>query len=216
MGNSRGNVYSRKHQTLDPDGDRQSRRKYFDFSFHEMGIYDLPAMIDYVLTTTNKEKLFFVGHSQGATQLFIMCSEKPEYNDKIIKSYCLSPAVFQRVPISPTYFLSHKFHRQLEQLTDFIGMYEYNPSEKIYGMLASALCRDKPISRTLCTIVEYFVSGMITDQLNTVRTATFSVISMRLIKCNSISADDDSGDFRPHSQRRLIQTTSSLQSTHGN
>jgi predicted alpha/beta hydrolase len=46
LGNNRGNIYSRKHQTLNPDKDTA---KFFDFSFYELGKYDLPANVDYIL-----------------------------------------------------------------------------------------------------------------------------------------------------------------------
>jgi len=42
MGNSRGNVYSRKHSSLDPDDDND-HSTFWDFSFFEMAKYDLPA-----------------------------------------------------------------------------------------------------------------------------------------------------------------------------
>ena len=64
LGNNRGNIYSRGHKTKNPDGD------YFDFSFWEFGKYDLPAMIDKVLSTTKRENLSYIGHSQGTTQMF--------------------------------------------------------------------------------------------------------------------------------------------------
>ena len=35
LGNSRGNTYSRKHKSLDPDRDK----KFWDFSFYEMAVY---------------------------------------------------------------------------------------------------------------------------------------------------------------------------------
>lgn len=65
LGNNRGNTYSMKHKIYDVDS-----IKFWDFSFHELGVYDLPAMIDYVLIATKKTKLIFVGHSQGTTQVF--------------------------------------------------------------------------------------------------------------------------------------------------
>jgi lysosomal acid lipase/cholesteryl ester hydrolase len=40
LGNNRGNNYSRGHDTLDPNKDF---KKYFDFSFFELGKYDAPA-----------------------------------------------------------------------------------------------------------------------------------------------------------------------------
>lgn len=36
-------------------------------SFHEMAIYDLPAMINFVLQKTGQKQLYYVGYSQGAT-----------------------------------------------------------------------------------------------------------------------------------------------------
>lgn len=41
MGNNRGNIYSKKHVTLDPN-DKNDQRKYFDFSFFELAEHDLP------------------------------------------------------------------------------------------------------------------------------------------------------------------------------
>lgn len=57
--------------------------KFWDFSWHEIGIFDIPASIDYILKYTNQTKLSYVGHSQGVTSFFVMLSELPEYNDKI-------------------------------------------------------------------------------------------------------------------------------------
>lgn len=42
MPNSRGNRYSRAHKTLDPN---QIPGKFWDFSFTEMGVKDLPGKI---------------------------------------------------------------------------------------------------------------------------------------------------------------------------
>ena len=40
LGNNRGNDHSRKHVTLDANKDEKS---FFDFSFIELGKYDIPA-----------------------------------------------------------------------------------------------------------------------------------------------------------------------------
>lgn len=58
--NSRGNVYSREHKYLNPNG-----IEYWNFSWFEMGIYDNPAVIDYVLKETNNSKVYYIGYSQG-------------------------------------------------------------------------------------------------------------------------------------------------------
>lgn len=77
-GNARGNTYSRNHTKLNPD-----EQPFWKFSWHEIGYYDLPAMIDYVLNQTGQDQLIYVGHSQGVSSAFVMLSERPEYNEKI-------------------------------------------------------------------------------------------------------------------------------------
>ena len=38
-----------------------------NFSWDEMGTFDLPAMIGKVLEVTGQEKIFYIGHSMGTT-----------------------------------------------------------------------------------------------------------------------------------------------------
>lgn len=61
-----------------------------------MGIYDLPATIDYVLNKTNNQKLYFIGHSQGTTAFMCLLSEKPEYNEKIHVASLLAPVGYNK------------------------------------------------------------------------------------------------------------------------
>ncbi|XP_039502019.1 lipase 1 [Drosophila santomea] len=91
LGNARGNRYSRNHTTLDPD-----ESKFWDFSWHEIGMYDLPAMIDHVLRVTGFPKLHYAGHSQGCTSFFVMCSMRPAYNAKVVSMQALAPAVYAK------------------------------------------------------------------------------------------------------------------------
>ncbi|XP_037051234.1 lipase 3-like [Bradysia coprophila] len=91
LANSRGNVYSRRHKTKDPNswsGD------FWNFSWLEMGIYDHPAVIDYILYKTGHSKLYYLGHSQGTTNLLVLLSERPEYNQKIYAASLMAPAVY--------------------------------------------------------------------------------------------------------------------------
>jgi pimeloyl-ACP methyl ester carboxylesterase len=56
-------------------------------------MYDLPAMVDYVLRVTGHLDLHFVGHSMGATVAVVMLSERPQYNDKLKITILLAPVV---------------------------------------------------------------------------------------------------------------------------
>lgn len=50
MGNSRGNTYSRHHISLS-----NNDKKYWDFSFHEMAVHDIPAEIDFIYSHRKSE-----------------------------------------------------------------------------------------------------------------------------------------------------------------
>ena len=101
LGNTRGNIYSCNHTTYDPFGESVERELFWSFSWHEMGITDLPAMIDYVLDKTGEEKLQYIGHSQGTTAFFVMASKLPKYNDKIEMMHALAPVAFLSNAFSP-------------------------------------------------------------------------------------------------------------------
>jgi len=49
LANSRGNTHSKDHMFLNADFDSE----YWQFSFEEMGEYDLPAVIEYILEQTS-------------------------------------------------------------------------------------------------------------------------------------------------------------------
>lgn len=94
MVNARGNDYSEGHLKYSRDTPGEDRRKYWNFSWHEIGMRDLPASIDYILRHTNYPKLHYIGHSQGVTTFLVMASEKPEYNEKISLMVALAPPVY--------------------------------------------------------------------------------------------------------------------------
>lgn len=61
---------------------------------HEVGVYDLKAMIDFILEQTNQTQLIYTGYSQGGTSIFVLLSEHPEYNEKIASIHLMAAAVF--------------------------------------------------------------------------------------------------------------------------
>lgn len=60
LGNSRGNQFGLEHEKFDVNSS-----EFWNFSFHEVGFYDLPAVIDKMLSVSGSERGFYVGHSQG-------------------------------------------------------------------------------------------------------------------------------------------------------
>lgn len=61
-------------------------------SWHEIGVYDLPATIDYILEKTNKTQVHYNGHSQGGTSFLVMTSTRPDYNKKIKHASLFAPS----------------------------------------------------------------------------------------------------------------------------
>lgn len=92
IANSRGNLYSRKHVNKNPDDPASG---FWNFSWTEMGVYDHPAVIDYVLSLTKHSKVYYAGHSQGTTSLLVLLSMRPEYNQKIRVSSLMAPIAFE-------------------------------------------------------------------------------------------------------------------------
>ncbi|NXX25266.1 LIPM Lipase, partial [Nicator chloris] len=86
IGNNRGNSWSRQHHNLSIGSE-----EFWDFSFHEMAMYDLPAMVGFILMQTGQEKLFYVGHAQGSSLGFIAFSSLPRLAEKIKLFFALAP-----------------------------------------------------------------------------------------------------------------------------
>ncbi|CAB0017116.1 unnamed protein product [Nesidiocoris tenuis] len=86
LGDLRGNPYTKHHKFLSPHDPR-----FWDFSFHEHGVYDLPAMVDFILMKSGEPRLTYVGHSMGTTVFFVFASARPEYNKKISAAVLLAP-----------------------------------------------------------------------------------------------------------------------------
>jgi lysosomal acid lipase/cholesteryl ester hydrolase len=109
MGNARGNRYSKNHTTFNVKD-----KQFWQFSWHEIGIYDLPASIDYVLETTGQKRLQYIGHSQGTTVFYVMTSMLPVYNDKVILMQSLAPVAYLAHTKAPLLVLAAKFVKDLE------------------------------------------------------------------------------------------------------
>lgn len=58
MGNQRGNRHSKNHKYKDVSED-----DFWNFSFYELGKYDQPALISYILRTAGVPNLTYIGHS---------------------------------------------------------------------------------------------------------------------------------------------------------
>nr|XP_029730647.1 lipase 1-like [Aedes albopictus] len=160
LGNARGNRYSRKHISYSPD-----MNKFWDFSWHEIGVYDLPAIIDYTLNVTDKEKLHYIGHSQGTTVFFVMCSERPEYNEKVLLAQELVPVAFLEYMNSPLLKVIVKHLDAIDIIADLFSWKEFKPIPAVVLEVAKILCpQSKP--NNLCVNLLFQISGANPDQVD--------------------------------------------------
>lgn len=86
--NIRGNKYSCGHRHLDTES-----KEFWNFSFHEVGLYDLPAVVNYVYKQT-QQKVTLVAHSQGTSSVFAGLAMNPDLQKYINSFYALAPVAF--------------------------------------------------------------------------------------------------------------------------
>ncbi len=98
LSNVRGNTWSHGHSELDvcPNCTR-----YWRFGFDEVGRYDLPALVDGVLSATGGDELFAVGYSMSTTAHLVALAERPEYNGKVRAGFMMGPAAIMGASVTP-------------------------------------------------------------------------------------------------------------------
>lgn len=162
MGNSRGNKYAHKHSSLN-----YTMSKYWEFSWEEIALYDLPAMIDFILKQTGHSNLYYIGHSQGTTIGYVLCSMKPEYNEKINIMFSLAPVAWMSHVKSPILRMFSPAHSILSFILSDFNTYATGMDyvKKILS-LACGVMTDK------CDNIMFSLSGY----ENKVNTTLISVI----------------------------------------
>lgn len=161
LGNARGNTHSRNHTTLSPDN-----VDFWNFSWHEIGMYDISAMIDKVISTTGQPKIHYAGHSQGTTGFFVLMSMRPEYNAKIRSAHMLSPVGYMSNLISPFFRVFAPVSGVADLVTTLIGAREFLPSTQMMQDGGALLCQDKSPFQEVCANVLFLIAGYDSVQLN--------------------------------------------------
>nr|CAD7607756.1 unnamed protein product [Timema genevievae] len=151
MGNARGNIYSRSHVTLSP-----SQSKFWNFSWDEMGLYDLPAALELSLEVTGQKQLYYIGHSMGTTMFFVLASSRPEYTDSKVK------AMFALAPVA---FLEH-VKSPIRILAPFSHDIEFLPRNTFLNFLSKFGCELTTTERKICENFIFLLCGFDAAQFN--------------------------------------------------
>ncbi|XP_063540036.1 lipase 1-like [Cydia strobilella] len=147
-GNTRGNKYSRRHIYLDPDTDPE----FWNFGFEENGYYDLPAMVDFILNSTNQTSMRSIAHSQGTTAHFVLLSMRPEYNEKIRGLIALAPIAFLNNVIPPVSTLL-ELGPEIDVFLASLGINEILGYYSAARELVELICSQGIIGYDLCFIL---------------------------------------------------------------
>ncbi|KAJ8922169.1 hypothetical protein NQ315_004104 [Exocentrus adspersus] len=160
--NARGSPFSRKHKYLDIKKDVE----YWWFSYHEIGVYDLPANIDYIVNKTH-QKVFVIGHSQGNTCYFVMSSERPDYNEKVKLGIAYAPSVIIYMDNPLPVFVSY-FWNIFQIIYDFLQLGVLLPTNNTVNFLTKLLCSETTYFSQVCvnylSIVGTYESKLITKE----------------------------------------------------
>ncbi|XP_044761502.1 lipase 3-like [Coccinella septempunctata] len=153
--NNRGTTFSTKHVDYDAD---EEKDRYWDFSFHEIAIYDLTAFIDFILEQNGEKQICHIGFSQGVTTFAIMTSEIPEYNEKISLSIFLgTPLVFDNVSSFPVKFNGYLL-KVVIMIMEMLSRKKFNEMPLVKEVRFSLSYGKNIICRKL---IEYFMSYVV-------------------------------------------------------
>ncbi|XP_059079297.1 gastric triacylglycerol lipase-like isoform X2 [Tigriopus californicus] len=162
LGNARGNIYSRKHINLSINSDA-----YWDFSFDEMGMFDLPAAIHYILDrNTNSTQLDYIGHSMGTTMFWVAMDQNESWmKARIRMMFALAPVAQVQHIRSPIRLLA-PFSNQVEFLFRILGIRQFEPTTTAMQLFEKYVCDETMFQLKLCEDALFLLCGFDQKQMN--------------------------------------------------
>jgi len=157
--NFRGNRYSRNHTTLDAS---KNVGEYWWFSWWEMGKYDIPAVMDYILSLTEKPKLQILGHGQGMQCLYVMFSTQPQYASKISLVSAMSPISYTGNTAGMLKWMTPLLVNLPDWMTEIAFL---TPSSEI-DKFTSKFCAEDAPTQDICYNTLFLITGFDLPQQN--------------------------------------------------
>lgn len=159
--NSRGVPESNFHETLttnDPE--------FWQWSFDEIGRYDLSAVIDYILNETQLSNISLLTTSRGFTSSVVLLSLRPEYNDKVNILIGYAPVANITYFTSPLRLVA-PFAGPAKAINDLLTRGGFLVSSQIQKNLIATAC-NSPL-RDICYAPLAVLFGINPKQLNKTR-----------------------------------------------
>ncbi|KAL8102400.1 hypothetical protein AgCh_027040 [Apium graveolens] len=147
IANTRGTMYSRQHVSS-----KLTSSDYWDFTFSEMGKYDLPANLNFVYQQTG-QKVHYIGHSQGTTMMFAGFNEW-RVEERVKSLTMLSPAVFlNHMPFGLVKIVAKAY---IGEIAGAFGLRDVNVMIEPFGTMIRAFCA---VQGSNCFELIYFILG---------------------------------------------------------
>ncbi|XP_073831789.1 lipase 3-like [Musca autumnalis] len=154
LGNFRGNPYGNRHvslSTTDPT--------FWQYSWDNVAVDDLPATIDYILRTTKQTSLHYFGHSQGSAIMFALLSTQPAYNQKLKTGHMFAPIAFMTHARSKPIRLTAPFLGRYSKLDPIVGDRPFFQNPIVQQILGIPKCRMASTQNFLCDFWLTFTVG---------------------------------------------------------
>lgn len=90
LGNNRGSIYSSHVNYTEADAE------YWNFTFADMGKYDVPALVDYIIDVTGHSQITYFGFARGNQQMWYALATDPDgpLPPKIDRFVSLAPCAY--------------------------------------------------------------------------------------------------------------------------
>lgn len=132
-------------------------QKFWDFSLDDQGLFDVPALMDYVLQQTASTKLVYVGYSESTLFMFELLAYKPEVADKISAFIAMAPVAY----VGHIQGFTLPIFISLSTIVPDFVQYSFVPQPMIETVDASMrnLCRTQGLSHLICGTVINGIGG---------------------------------------------------------
>lgn len=131
VGNVRGTRWSHGHKSLS-----KRSKAFWDWSWEELALYDLAAMIKYIYQTTDS-KIFFVGHSQG-TIMSLAAFTQPDIVNMVEAAALLCPISYLKHVSAP--FVLRMVNMYLDKMILAMGIHQLNFHSDIGVQILDSVC----------------------------------------------------------------------------
>ena len=91
------------------------KKAFWDFTWADIGRYDVKSVVNYVTDYTQSERLVYVGFSQGTLTMFYgLLTEQAFYESKVSVFISLAPCSLMTSPNFVTALTGHNLYQVVE------------------------------------------------------------------------------------------------------